>query len=254
MNKTIGFVILVIACVALAIAVVVLKSQSDAQQKKDAFTILQFSNDLDKADFKIDDLNQTNLRLSNDLDTNRLVLTVVSNELDVASNALTTTALSLQDAQQEITNLSTRINDLEAQNQVLDQRVDTLSNTIVSMDTQITVTQMKLAVSQTNNTFLEAELKREVAQENELEHKFNDLKDVRDQVHKLRDNLIMARRLAWMREGIDPTQLPKGGQLMMQRGSATTNASPYSTLNVEVNADGSVRVIPPLTGTNAPSH
>jgi predicted nucleic acid-binding Zn-ribbon protein len=255
MNKTIGVVVLVIACVGLAIALVVLKSQSDAMQKKDSFTILQFSNDLDKANIKIDDLNQTNLRLSDDLDTNRLMLTVASNELDEATNQLATTTLSLQDAQLQITNLNARINDLETQNQVLDQRVDTLSNTIVSMDTQITVTQMKLAVSETNNTFLEGELKREVAQENELEHKFNDLKEVRDQVHKLRDNLLMARRLAWMRQGVDPTQIQKGGQIMMQRSSAPTNASPYSSLNVEVNSDGSVHVIPPLNSstTNPPA-
>jgi hypothetical protein len=263
MNKKIGIVVLIIACVGLAIALIVLKSQSDAQQTKNADTILEFSNQLDEANININDLHQTNLKLNSDIATNMLVLSVLSNQLDTASNALVSTTASLQDAQEQITNLNTRLSDLQAQNQVLDQRADSLSNTIASLDTQITMTQMKLAVSETNNVFLESELKRQVAEKTELEHKFNDLDEVRTQVKKLRDDLLVARRLAWMRAGFDPTKQIKGGQVLMQRSPAATNAasaaSQYNSLNVEVGSDGSVRVIPPLTNsstaaTNSPPH
>src|ERR1017187_7221115 len=229
MNKKIGIAILIVACVGLAVAVVVIKSQLTAQQKKDADTILEFSNQLDEANININDLHQTNLKLNNDVATNRLVLSVLSNQLDTASNTLASTTVSLQDAQQQITNLNTRIADLAAQNQVLDQRADALSNPIASLDTQITMTQMKLVVSETNNAFLENELKRQVAERTELEHKFNDLGEVRAQVRKLRDDALVARRLAWMRAGIAPTKPLKGGQLLMQRSPPTTNAAPAAS-------------------------
>jgi phage-related tail protein len=182
---------------------------------------------------------------------------MLSNQLAEAAGTLATTTVSLQNAQQQITNLNERISDLAAQNQVLDQRASSLSNTIAALDTQIAFTQMKLAASETNNAFLDSELKRQIAQRAELEHKFNDLAEVRAQVRKLRDDLLIARRLAWMRAGIDPTKPLKGGQLLMQRPPPATNAAPAAgsqlyNLNVEVGSDGSVHVIPPLT--NAPSH
>jgi predicted nucleic acid-binding Zn-ribbon protein len=263
MNMKLGIVILAVACFGLAVALVVLKHHADAQQTESADTIVDFSNQIVKANVNIEDLNQANLNLSNDLATNRETSLELSNQLAVTAGALATTTASLQDAQQQITNLNERISDLAAQNQVLDQRAGSLSNTIAALDTQITFTQMKLAVSETNNAFLDIELKRQIAQKAELEHKFNDLAEVRAQIQKLRDDLLVARRLEWMREGIDPNKPVKGGQLLMQRPPSATNAapapgSPFYNLNVEVGSDGPVHVIPPLTNapaaTNPPSN
>jgi phage-related tail protein len=256
MNTKIGIAILAVACFGFAIALVVIKRQADAQQAESASTILDFSNQIVKANVSIQDLNQANLNLSSDLATNREMSLALSNKLSDAVSTLATTTASLQDAQQQITNLNTHITDLEAQNQVLDQRASSLSNTIAMLDTQINFTQMKLAASETNNAFLDSELKQQIAQQAELEHKFNDLAEVRTQVQKLRDDLLVARRLAWMRAGTDPAKQLKGGQLLMMRPPPATNSasaagSPSYNLNVEVGSDGSVHVIPPLT--NAPS-
>jgi len=261
MNSKIGIAILAVVCVGFAVALVVLKHQADVQQRDNASTILDFSNQIVKANVSIEDLNQANLNLASDLATNREVSLALSNQLVETVGTLATTTASLQSAQEEITNLNEHIADLEAQNQVLDQRASSLSNTIASLDTQITFTQMKLAASETNNTFLDSELKQQVEQKAELERKFNDLDEVRAQVRKLRDDLLAARRLEWMREGIDPNKQIKGGQLLMQRPPSATNSSSAGgssqyNLNVEVGSDGSVHVIPPLTNsssaTNAP--
>ena len=91
------------------------------------------------------------------------------------------------------------------QNQVLDERANSLSNIVAGLDAQIAETQQKLAHSETNNMFLAAQLKQQMAQRAELERKFNDLNDVRSQVRKLREELLIARRLEWMRAGTDPT-------------------------------------------------
>jgi len=263
MNSKIGIAILAVACFGFAVAVVVLKHQADAQQATSASTILDFSNQIVKANVSIEDLNQANLNLSNDLATNREMSRALSNQLAETAGSLATTTVSLQDAQLQITNLNGRITDLEAQNQVLDQRASSLSNTIAALDTQISLTQAQLAASETNNAFLDSELKRQIAQKAELQHKFNDLAEVRTQVRKLRDDLLVARRLAWIRAGIDPTKPLKGGQLLMQRSPPTAHAasaagSPSYNLNVEVGSDGSVHVVSPLTNppaaTNPPSN
>ena len=263
MNTKIGIAILAVACFGFAIALVVIKHQADTQQATDASTILDFSNQIVKANVSIEDLNQANLNLSSDLATNREMTLALSNQLVQTVGTLATTTASLQDAQQQVTNLNVRINDLESQNQVLDQRANTLSNTIAALNTQISLTQAQLASSETNNAFLSSELKRQIAQRAELEHKFNDLAEVRTQVRKLRDDLLVARRLAWIQAGIDPTKPLKGGQLLMQRSTpstktATAAGTPAYNLNVEVGSDGSVHVISPTTNapaaTNPPSN
>ena len=260
-----GIVILVAACIGLAIGLIVMKHQADEQQKSSSNTILDFSNQLVDARQHLDEANQVNLSLNSDLATNREISLDLSNSLAQSANALASTTASLQSAQEQITNLDGHLSDLEAQNEVLDQRVAELTNNIMSLDTQIAFTQTKLLASETNNEFLEGELKRQIDQKEELQHTFNDLDDVRTQVKKLKTDLLVARRLEWMREGVDPTKITKGGEILMQRTAPATAATKSSAqsdkiapplgtnfdLNVEVSSDGSVHVIPPLT--NAPA-
>jgi uncharacterized protein involved in exopolysaccharide biosynthesis len=261
MNAKIGVAILAVACCGFAVALVVLKRQAEAQHTASARTISDFSNQIVKANVSIMDLNQVNVNLSNDLASARQTSLVLSNQLTETTNTLATTTASLQGAlqgaQQQITNLNVQITDLEAQNQVLDQRAISLSNTIAALDRQISFTQAKLAASETNNAFLNTQLQGLIAERKELQDKFNDLAVVRAQARKLRDDALIARRLAWMRAGIDPTKPMKGGQWLMQRPPSAAKAapgagSPLYNLNVEVGSDGSVHVIPPPT--NAPSH
>ena len=268
MNTKIGIAILLAACVCLAVVLAVVKTQDNKLHEEDAKKISDFSSQLDEANTNLNDLRQTNLKLNTDLAANRAAALAVSNSLVEARSALAATVTAYQDAQlqitnaqiqiatdqSQITNLNDRIASLEKQNQALDQRANTLSDTIKSLDSQIAATQLKLATTQTNNAFLQAELKREVAQREDLERQFNDLKIVRQQVTKLRNDLIAARELEWMHEGIDPANPMKGGQLLMMRSLTVPKASsrnPAYDLNVEVRSDGSVHVIPPLTNSPA---
>jgi len=261
MNTKIGIAILAVACFGLAAALVVFKRQAEAQQATSDSKILDLSNQVFKAGVHIADLSQANLSLNNDLATNRQVSLELSNQLSkqLAKQLAETAsaAASLQSAQQEITNRDERIAELEARNQALDQRATSLSNAIAELDSQINLTRAKLASSERNNAFLDGELKRQIAARAALERKFNDLAQVRAQVRKLRDDLLIARRLEWMREGVDPTKPLKGGQLLMQRSTPASHAAPAAgsslyNLNVEVGSDGAVHIIPPPT--NAPSH
>jgi hypothetical protein len=93
-----------------------------------------------------------------------------------------------------------------------------------------------------------------MAEKAELERQFNDLEVLRAQVKRLKEELNVARRLEWIRKGLFPAGEQKGASLLMQGANAPKKpAKPQDNydLNVEVSADGSVKVIPPIT--NAPS-
>ena len=257
MKTKLGIVILAVACGGLAIALVATKKAADERLKTDAYAILDFSNQLVAATANLDELRQVNLMLTNDLAGSRQEALTFSNQFTEASGTLASTKVSLQSAQDQIASLNSRIAGLETRNQVLDQRAAALTNAIASLNAQIADTQQKLAGSETNNAFLEKELQRQTAAKIELESKFNNLSVVRSQVKKLKDDLLIARRLQWMRERSEPGSQQKGAQLLMQRTVSAPARPPHYDLNVEVSSDGSIHVIPlpanaPATTTNLP--
>ena len=258
MKTKLGIVILAVACGGLAIALFATKKAADERLKTDAYAILDFSNQLVAATANLDGLRQDNLKLTNDLAGSRQEALTFSNQFTQTSGTLASTKASLQGAQNQIASLNSRIASLETRNQVLDQRAAALTNAIASLNAQIADTQQKLAGSETNDAFLEKELQRQTAAKAELESKFNNLSTMRAQVKKLRDDLIVTRRLQWMREGSDPGSQQKGAQLLMQRTASAPAQSPHYDLNVEVGSDGSIHVIPlpasaPATATNLPA-
>ena len=251
MKTKVGMVVLIVACVGLIVALFTTKMAMDDRLRKDADAIIDFSNQLTTATANLNELRQVNLILTNDLASTRQEALTLSNQFTEASGKLADTKTSLQDAQNQITNLNSRLADLEAQNQVLDRRAAALTNAITGLNAQIAGTQKKLAGAETNNAFLQKELQRQTAARAELENKFNNLSMVRAQVKKLRDELFVARRLEWMREGTEPGSQPKGAQLLMQRPAPANARPPHYNLNVEVSSDGSIHVIP--SPTNAPA-
>ncbi|MEJ0090355.1 MAG: hypothetical protein WDM80_11510 [Limisphaerales bacterium] len=252
MKSKLGAVILAALAASLLIALLVTKKQTDELRKKDAETIVEFSNQLVTASSSLNDLRQVNLVLTNDIVASHQGLEIASNSLAEAAAAIAGTKALLENAEGQITNLSTRINDLETENKALDERANSLSNAITVLNVEIAETRQKLAVSETNNTFLTFELQKQMAQKAELERKFNDLNTVRTQFKKLRDEAFSARQAQWIKDGTTPSNQPKGAQLLMRRAppqSAPQSRSTQYDLNVEVGSDGSVHVMPPPTNS-----
>jgi chromosome segregation ATPase len=254
MKMKIVIVVLAVACVGLAIAFFATKKQSQEQHVADVTTILDLSNQVKSVSINNDDLKQVNLTLTNDLAMSQDQIVQLSNSLAAASATLAESQVSLASAQTQITNLSLHITDLEAENKALDQRTAELTNTIAQLNALIANTRQQLATSETNNAFLQQELQKQMAQKAEIEHKFNDLSALRQQVSKVKTELFIARRVQLMKN--DNGQ-KRGAELLMTRNPIVTNspnAAAYG-LNVEVGSDGSVKVIPPLVApTNAPAH
>jgi chromosome segregation ATPase len=271
MKIKIAIVILVVACIGLGIALFATKKSGDEQHAADVTSIIDYSNQVVNATVQLNDFRQTNLALTNDLAATQRELAnsqhelalreqqaeQLSNSLAAASASLHNTKTSLATAQDQIASLNTHITDLEAQNKDLDQRAAELTNTIAQLTRTIEKTQSQLALAETNRVFIEQELKKQMSQKAELEHRFNDINEMRAQVKKLRDEMFVARRLQLMK---NDTGSKKGAELLMRRTPpASTNAATKAPvnydLNVEVGSDGSVRVIPPFGATtNSAAH
>jgi chromosome segregation ATPase len=267
MKNRIGVVILVLVlvCIGLGIALVAIKKQAGDQLHEAAITNNVLSTRLIEANDQLDRQKQVNADLYADREkrlkeldalTNRYVASLTT--LAQVSNDLAKTELALKTSQEETAKRDAKIADLESQNQALDKKAVDLSTAITNLTLQIEETKRKLATSEGEKGFLEKELKRLMAEKSELEKQFNDLTVLRAQVSKLKEELSVARRLEWIRQGLFASTEQRGAQKLMQ-GTAPTGVKapkPSYDLNVEVSADGSVKVIPPLTNrpaaTNTP--
>jgi chromosome segregation ATPase len=256
MKNRIGVVVLVLVCIGLAIGLVVVLNHSSEQKKVDGEVILDYSNKWVNTSGKLDEQRQVAAMYEKDLESQKKSFeeltnnfTKVSQNLSETSENLTKTQASLKE---EVAKRDSRIAELESQNQVLDKRAVDLSDSITNLTVQIADTQRRLAASEGDKAFLEKELKRLMSEKAELERQFNDLTVLRAQVTKLKDELNIARRLEWIRQGIFARADQKGAQQLMQGGTfapliQAKATKPAYDLNVEISSDGSVKVIPPLT-------
>ncbi len=268
MKNRIGLIVLVLICLGLAIALVMGKKQASDQQQVATERIGSLSNQWVQAEEKLEKQVNVNAMYEKDMEAQRKTLVELTNQvsrteasLSQANVDLETTKNALSASQQEVAKRDARITELETQNQALDKQALDLSNSITNLNLQIADTQKKLAASEGDKAFLETELKRLMGEKAELERQFNDLSALRAQVAKIKEELNIARRIDWIRRGIFASNEQKGAQKLMQGVAALPPqqkaSKPAYDLNVEVSADGSVKVIPPLTArpeaTNSPT-
>jgi chromosome segregation ATPase len=266
MNTRIVAIILAVVCVGLAVGLFSIKKQAGDQKVKDDATITVLSSNVVDTEKLLTEQRQVNIMLTNDLVVRKSEIATltdklagVSNTLGEVSMTLDQTRVTLKTKEEDLAKRDARIAELVSQNVALDQRALELGTDITNLTTQIEDTRKKLAASEGDKAFLEKELQRLIAEKAELERQFNDLKVLRAQVAKLKEELDISRRLDWIRKGLFAADDQKGSQQLLQRGptapSAALKPERYD-LNVEVNADGSLRVIEPLTNhsaTNPPS-
>lgn len=236
--KTLVTVILILACAGLVIALVVTQKHINEQQQQKDAQIMDFSNQVVDANVELNDLRQVNLALTNDLNASREQLSVLSNQVLTISDSLTNSDSQLKAAEDQIAAL-------QAQNQSIDQQAAELTNTIATLNAKIIAAQMQLAESEKNNGFLQNQLTNEQADYLALQAKFNNLKAVKDQARKLHNEIIVARRLEWIREGKPEGANVKGAQLLMARSWPTNALAPAShyNLSVEVDSSGGVHIV-----------
>jgi len=264
MKNRIGVIVLalVLVCVGLGIALLSVKRQATEQQRDYSEKNGALSNNLVQTSDQLERQKQVNADLYADREKRTKEFEALTNKyvealgtLVQVSNNLAQTEVALKTSQEETAKRDAKIADLEAQNQALDKQAVDLNTAITNLTTQIEDTKRKLATSEGEKGFLEKELKRLMAEKAELERQFNDLAVLRAQVSKLKEELSVARRLEWIRQGLFASTDQRGAQKLMQATPMVQvkASKPTYDLNVEVSADGSVKVIPPLTNRAAAS-
>jgi len=277
MKIKVAIIVLAVASLALVIALFATKKQAEEQHTTDVSKIFDYSNQVQTASRQIDELGQVNLALTNDLASSRTQLVKsgedivklsnsmlqLSNNLTEISATLVSTKESLATARTQVdslntqvTGLNTQVTDLERQNKALDQRAIEMTNILVQLNGLVDATSNQLATAEVNNAFLQSELQKQLAQRAEIEHQFNDLDELRVQVHKIRTEQFVAKRVEL--DKYDRGNSGKKGAELLQRPPPKSVPTPPTRpgaydLNVEVGSDGSVRVIPPLGQTNVPA-
>jgi len=250
MNSRVGTIVLVLISVGLIGGLIWTQKQSSDQRSKDTDTITYYSNQVVQTTATLDQQRQVNISLEADLKKGKDSYNELTNAFTQVSVNLDKSEASLKASQEEVQRRDTRIADLETQNQALDQRALDLSSAMTNLTVQIDDTKKKLAASEGDKAFLEKELQRLISEKAELERQFNDLAVLRTQVAKLKEELNISRRLDWIRQGLFARADQRGAEQLMQKVAASTNrpskAQPTYDLNVEVSADGTVKVIPAL--------
>ncbi len=237
--KTLVTVILILACIGLVVALVITQKHIDEQRQADDNRILDYSNQVVAANDELNDLRQVNLALTNDLSASREQLVDLSNQVLSISDTLSNRDTQLKSAQDQIAGLV-------AENQSLDEQETALSNTMDALTAKIRAAEVQVAELETNNAFYHSELTNRDEQITEWQQKFSDLQVVRAQAKKLHDELVVQRRLEWIREGTMPGQNNvKGAQLLMARSWPTNRLAPpaHYNLSVEVDSSGAVHIV-----------
>lgn len=260
MKTQVGAVILAVVCLGLAIVLIASRQHAEKQKTTDTQTIQTLSNNLVTTRGQLEDQTGVATGLREDFEKLKQQKQSVENSLGELTNKFTQVSATLADtkaaltaSKEEVARRDARIGELETQNNVLDKRALDLTTSITNLNAQITETQRKLAASEGDKAMLEQELKRLRIEKAELERQFNDLTVLRAQVSRLKEELSVARRLELLRQGFFARSDERGAQRLMQ-GATASKAKPApipSDLNVEVSADGTVKIIPPLTNRPA---
>ena len=252
MNNTSKITILLgIVCALLLVGLVVrhLQANKVEQAKEDKIKVVESS--LTETQEKLSSQTQNNKVLKAELDTKSDALQSLENryksitgELEQAQSTVVAVTTEANEAKKTIADQDKRITELSTERDALTGQMTELNSNMETLEGHILETQRKLASSEGDREFLLKELKRMQAEKADLERQFNDLAVMREQIRKLKDELSIARRIEWIRKGImGGGSTPKGATLL-KRGFKRRENKPNFDLNVELNQEGGVQVIP----------
>lgn len=248
--------VLVVVALALLVALLAIRREASEQSAQKDGLITHHSNEWQKTSIALEEVRHERSGLERQLSVLTTNYVSLSNTYLVATGVLATTKSTLAETEAALQFAETKIADLEGQNQALDKKTMDLNTSLAALTVQIEETKQQLEVAQGDKALLQGELEKLMAEKAELERQLNDLEVLKDQIHKLRSELAISRRLDWIRRGILGADEIKGATRQMQTardsaGSAEKKSEePKYDLNVEILQDGTVRVLPPAT--NAP--
>jgi hypothetical protein len=258
MKLKIATIILFLVCIGLGVLLIWRHKETTELKKTTEDTsaaLSSTSNNWKKATTDLAEQQQVNAMLDKNIKTREAEVVVFSNKLTETKLQLDKTEADAkakeQAAQTELAKRDTKITELEGQKDDMGKRLSSLTNLMAELQKQIGDTERKLSVSEGDREFLLKELKRLQSDKTELERQFNDLKALKSQVGKLKEELAIARRLEFIRAGVFSGL--KGAELLTRKpASSPMKSSTNFSLNVEFKQDGA-RVVSPTTNAPAPA-
>jgi chromosome segregation ATPase len=256
-NKGLIFVLLLVS-VGLGIALIVVNKEAADQRNEAAQNRANASNTVVSVKKQLYEAEAVNQTLETNLAATRADF---SNKLSLSDANLRTAEANLEKAAAEakaqansnavaLAQRDEKIAELESENLSLDKEAATLRVAITNVQARIAATQEKLDKAQGDRAFLLKELKTLQEEEAEMEKKFNNITAVREQLRKLKTEAAIARRLDWMRRGMDASFIQRGGEVLIQHApGAAPSANGGSA--VELRQGGGVKIQTPGP-TNAP--
>jgi len=250
--------VLLVVAVGLGIALIVVNKEAADQAKEAADSLAVASNTVTSVKRQLAELQTVNQTLESNM---AAVRNDFSNKMALADANLRTTEADLQKAVAEAKAETKALADSNtvtlaerdqkiARLEASDKEADALHVAITNLDTRIAATEEKLAKSEGDRTFLLHELNVLQSEKLDLEKKFNNIADLRVELHKLKVEAAIGRRLDWMRRGMYDSFKEKGAELLIHP-LPQVPASESSGATVELKQSGGVKIqtSPP---TNAP--
>lgn len=252
MNAKTWSIILAVIALNLGIGWLLTSRSARQQEAQAAARIISLSNSLAEVTSRLTLEQKSVLVLRTNLVTQSGEVGTYSNRWTEVAAMLARTEADARTAaaaaEVEIEKRNRQITDLEGERADLTQRMEGLTSEIGTLKGRISDTERKLASSEGDRTQLQTELRRMLAEKSDLERRFNDLAVLRDQVHKLKEEISVARRADFTRRGIYGMD-KKGAQLLTEgfRRPAEPAPIPGTDLPVEaeLGTDGAIRVKAP---------
>ncbi|KAB2669673.1 MAG: hypothetical protein DVB31_05965 [Verrucomicrobia bacterium] len=256
MNAKLIAVVLLVASLGLGIGLYLSVDKAREDRDVAASRLNTLSNQLVSTTMQLSDEKKESSVLKTNLAQKIEETGIYSNKISFVAAELSRTEQEAREAaaksRAELEKRDRQIAGLETEKDGLTKQMAVLTGRITGLDGKIKDTERRLASSEGDREALRKELRRLVAEKTELEHKFQDLAVLREQVRTLKEDLAIANRLEFIRKGLYGFDR-KGAQLL-QEGfrkpePAGTNAAVGNQLNVEVRSDGR----PATVRTNAPA-
>ena len=257
MNAKLIAVVLLLASLGLGIGLYLSVDKAREEREASAARLNTLSNQLVTTTLQLNEEKKETSSLKTNLVQKIEEAGIYSNKISFVTAELTRTEQEAREAAEkskaELELRDRKIVDLESQKDDLTKQMNALTGRITGLQSQIQETERKLAASDGDRESLRKELRRLVTEKTELEHKFQDLATLREQVSKLKEDLAVARRIEFIRKGLYGFD-KKGAQLLQEGFRRPTPLAPApstgGTLDVEVRSDGG----PAKVRTNAPAH
>lgn len=254
MKTKIPLIVLLLVCVGLAVSLIHLNKKAAEQRREDEAMIKQASNQWVSVNQSLDEEKQNTLKLAKDVAEKKDQVVNLSKDLSQKEEALAKTEAALKSAQEETAKRDAKIAELETQKLSLEEQVASTTKKLetqrMALEGKIAETTKKLASAEGDKAFLEKELKRLMVEKTELEHRFNDLALMKEQVSKLKAELSLARRIELESKGVFAAAGLKGAERIRQgAGSPRLVSTPVAgktnyDLVVEMRSGGGSRIVP----------